>query len=245
MRLSIVLILAISVLVGVSMMADRVAHPGKYEREKILAQIKKQKNTASAQRKETEDATLKPGKVATVKTNKGTFKFVLFEADMPITCKNFIELADSGFYKGLKFHRVEEWVIQGGDPKGDGTGGTEKTIPLEIKKGLGYEIAYMVGMARANDPNSASSQYFVTKQPAPQIQGPGGGYACFGLVFEGQDVINNIVPNDIMNSVTIASATETEEQKITEAIRKLTNRLSEMDAEQQNEDSNSPHSHEH
>ena len=68
-----------------------------------------------------------------IETNKGTIKFKLFENDAPITAKNFIDLANKGFYNNLKFHRVEpNFVIQGGDPKGDGSGGSEKTIPLEV-----------------------------------------------------------------------------------------------------------------
>lgn len=243
MRLFIIFIVALGALVGISIMAERVAHPDKYEEQKQLAQQAEQA-PAPPPSNEPLKATLKPGNVATVKTNKGTFKFVLFEEDMPITCKNFIELANSGFYKGRKYHRVEGWVVQGGDPKGDGTGGSEKTIPLELKKGLGYEIAYMVGMARTQDPNSASCQYFVTKEPAPNIQGPEtGGYACFGLVFEGQDVITKIVPNDVMNSVTIAPATENDKQEFTKAIKKLADEYEAMNTIKPLEDPNNPHPH--
>jgi len=71
-------------------------------------------------------------KIATIVTDKGTIKFELYEKETPITTKNFIDLAQSGFYNGLTFHRVEPgFVIQGGDPKGDGTGGSDKTIPLD------------------------------------------------------------------------------------------------------------------
>ncbi|MEW5761276.1 MAG: peptidylprolyl isomerase, partial [Candidatus Thermoplasmatota archaeon] len=78
----------------------------------------------------TPEAKKKENRVALIETNKGKIKILLYEDKMPITTKNFIELASSGFYNGLKFHRVEEWVIQTGDPKGDGTGGSNKTIPL-------------------------------------------------------------------------------------------------------------------
>ena len=71
-------------------------------------------------------------KVATIETDKGIIKFELYEDKAPVTTKNFIELASSGFYDGLNFHRVEPgFVIQGGDPNGDGTGDSGKTIPLE------------------------------------------------------------------------------------------------------------------
>jgi len=96
-------------------------------------------------------------RIATIVTEKGIIKFELYEKEAPITTKNFIELAQKGFYDGLTFHRVEPgFVIQGGDPKGNGTGGSEKTIPLEINATLTHKKG-AVGMARSQDPNSASS----------------------------------------------------------------------------------------
>ena len=83
-----------------------------------------------------------------IETNKGTIKFVLYEAEMPVTAQNFIDLVDKKFYDGLKFHRVEDWVVQGGDPKGNGTGGSGKTIKLETKPALNFDKPYAVGMAK-------------------------------------------------------------------------------------------------
>lgn len=221
MKIFVVLILAIAALIGITMLAERNAHPGKYEKEEPLTKQPNVPQTPPAVKK-LPKATLEPGDVATVKTSKGDFKFVIFEKDMPITCKNFAELAKSGFYKGLKFHRVEDWVVQGGDPKGDGTGGSKKEIKLEIKDGLGFEVPYMVGMARKNEPDSASSQFFVTKFQASHIQGPEtGGYACFGLVFEGSDVVPNIEINDLIKDVIITDASEQDKPKIKACIDKL------------------------
>jgi cyclophilin family peptidyl-prolyl cis-trans isomerase len=145
--------------------------------------------------------------VITVKTNRGTFKFGLYESDMPKTCTHFTALAKQGFYKGLKFHRVEEWVVQTGDPKGKKTTITVSNLPLEIKEGLGFERPYMVGMARGDDPNSANSQWFVTKcsDPGLQMRGP---YACFGEVFEGQKVIDNLKLGDVIEDLQVNTATE-------------------------------------
>ncbi|MDO8726499.1 MAG: peptidylprolyl isomerase [Candidatus Methanoperedens sp.] len=139
-------------------------------------------------------------RVATIVTDKGTIKFELYEKDAPITTKNFIELAQKGFYDGLTFHRVEPgFVIQGGDPKGDGTGGSGKTIPLEIAQTLTHKKG-AVAMARSNDPNSASSQFYIVLEDSKFLDGK---YAIFGQVIEGQDVVEKIAKGDKMLKVTI------------------------------------------
>ncbi|OGW49190.1 MAG: peptidylprolyl isomerase [Nitrospirae bacterium RBG_19FT_COMBO_42_15] len=145
--------------------------------------------------------TQKKERFAVIETNKGTIKFKLFENDAPITAKNFIDLANKGFYTNLKFHRVEPgFVIQGGDPKGDGTGGSEKTIPLEVTPKLKHDSAGAVAMARSNDPNSASSQFYITLASTPFLDM---NYAVFGKVIEGLDIVNNIRVGDVMKKVTI------------------------------------------
>ena len=139
-------------------------------------------------------------RIATIETNKGIIKFELFEKEAPLTTSNFIELAQSGFYNGLTFHRVEPgFVIQGGDPKGDGTGGSPKTIPLEIAPSLTHKKG-AVGMARSSDPNSASSQFYIVLADAKFLDGQ---YAVFGQVTEGQDVAENIAVGDKMLKITI------------------------------------------
>lgn len=139
---------------------------------------------------------------AVLETNKGTIKFKLFENDAPVTAKNFIDLANKGFYNGLKFHRVEpNFVIQGGDPKGNGSGGSEKTIPLEVTPKLKHDSAGVVAMARTPDPNSASSQFYITLAPASFLDMQ---YAVFGKVVEGLDVVKSIRIGDVMKKVTIA-----------------------------------------
>ena len=140
-------------------------------------------------------------KIVTIETDKGTIKFELFEDKAPITTKNFIGLAESGFYDGLTFHRVEPgFVIQGGDPDGDGTGGSGKTIPLEIHQDLKH-VKGAVAMARTNDPNSATSQFYITLADTSFLDGD---YAVFGKVKEGMDVVENIAVGDKMNEVTIS-----------------------------------------
>jgi cyclophilin family peptidyl-prolyl cis-trans isomerase len=139
-----------------------------------------------------------------VVTDRGTFRIRLFEADMPVTTANFVDLVQKKFYDNLTFHRVEDWVIQGGDPKGDGTGGSGRNIKLEINRKTRWGKPGQVGMARAQDPDSASSQWFITTKPAEWLNpGPqtGAGYALFGEVVEGMDVVRKLQRGDRMKTV--------------------------------------------
>lgn len=144
-----------------------------------------------------------PNRTAIIETDKGTIRFELYEDNAPITSGNFIELAESGFYNGLNFHRVEPgFVIQGGCPHGTGTGGSGKKIPLEVTPRLKHGEAGAVAMARSSDPNSASSQFYITLGPAAFLDMQ---YAVFGRVTEGMDVVRNIRVGDGMSSVQIVS----------------------------------------
>ena len=136
-----------------------------------------------------------------IKTDKGTIKAELYTDKAPITTKNFIDLANSGFYNGLKFHRVEPgFVVQGGDPKGDGTGGSARNIPLEINPELKH-VKGALAMARTQDPNSASSQFYITLDEVPFLDGK---YAVFGKVVQGMEVVENIKVGDKMTKVYIS-----------------------------------------
>ncbi len=142
----------------------------------------------------------KMAKYVTIETDKGTIKAELYTEKAPTTTKNFIDLANSGFYNGLKFHRVEkDFVIQGGDPKGDGTGGSGKNIPLEINSDLKH-VEGALAMARSQDPNSASSQFYITLTPTPFLDGS---YAVFGKVVSGMEAVKKIQVGDKMNKVYI------------------------------------------
>jgi cyclophilin family peptidyl-prolyl cis-trans isomerase len=137
----------------------------------------------------------------TLQTEKGTIKFVLHEDKAPVTTANFVELAQQGFYDGLTFHRVEPgFVIQGGDPAGNGTGGSGKTIPLETHPDLKHDRAGTVAMARSQNPNSASSQFYITLAPTPFLDK---NYAVFGHVTEGQEVVDAIRRGDRIVSVAV------------------------------------------
>lgn len=140
-------------------------------------------------------------RTAVIETNKGTIKFHLYETDAPITTANFIGLAEKGFYDGLTFHRVvPNFVIQGGDPLGNGTGNSGKTIPLEVKPNLKHDAAGVVAMARSSEPNSASCQFYITLAPVAYLDMQ---YAVFGRVTEGLEVVKKIAIGDKMLSVKI------------------------------------------
>lgn len=139
-------------------------------------------------------------KTAVLYTNKGIIKFEIFEKDAPISSKNFIDLANSGFYTNLKFHRVvPDFVIQTGDPTGTGAGGSDKKIKLEINPKLKHTLG-AVGMARSQELDSASSQFYITLAPQPDLDG---NYAVFGQVIEGMDVVQEIEQGDILKKVEI------------------------------------------
>ncbi len=145
-------------------------------------------------------------RTAVLDTTKGTIKFELYEDLAPITAQNFIDLAERGFYNGLKFHRYEPgFVIQGGDPLGNGTGGSGKTISLEVTPQLKHDAAGVVAMARSQDPNSASCQFYITLAPAAFLDMK---YAVFGRVTEGLDNALALRVGDKMNKVSIENRVE-------------------------------------
>ena len=134
--------------------------------------------------------------IATIKIKDfGTIKAELYPDKAPNTVNNFISLANSGFYDGLIFHRViKGFMNQGGDPDGVGTGGPGYSIKGEFSNN-GYinndlkHTAGVLSMARANDPDSAGSQFFIMAEEASYLDGD---YAAFGKVIEGMDVVNDI-----------------------------------------------------
>ena len=124
----------------------------------------------------------------------GTITIQLDQAAAPITTENFVDLAQSGFYDGLTFHRIDEgFMMQGGDPNGDGTGGSDETIVGEFSDN-GYDNALShtrgaISMARSNAYDSASSQFFIVHQDSEFLDGQ---YAAFGYVTEGMDIVDAI-----------------------------------------------------
>ncbi|HEY3268656.1 MAG TPA: peptidylprolyl isomerase [Armatimonadota bacterium] len=137
---------------------------------------------------------------ATIATEKGDISVELAEDKAPITAGNFIGLAEKGFYNGLNFHRVEPgFVIQGGCPQGTGMGGSGKNIPLEIHPELRHGEGALA-MARSANPDSASSQFYITLAPTPFLDD---NYAVFGHVLSGMDVVKSIRKGDKITSITV------------------------------------------
>ncbi len=141
--------------------------------------------------------TAKPDKkyLATISVkNKGDIVVELDESIAPQTVDNFVKLANEGFYDGLTFHRViKGFMIQGGDPKGNGTGGSGTNIKGEfasngVENNLSHERG-VISMARSSDPNSASSQFFIVHEDSPFLDGE---YAGFGHVVSGMDIVDQI-----------------------------------------------------
>ncbi len=127
---------------------------------------------------------------AIIKTEKGDIELTLYYQDAPNTVNNFISKAKSGFYNGKVFHRVEDWVIQGGDPLGNGTGGGK--MPTEINNKP--FVVGSLGVARGGDINvSNDAQFFITKTDASWLNGQ---YTNFGIVTKGMDIANKIEIGD-------------------------------------------------
>ena len=127
--------------------------------------------------------------------NGGVIKLELYPEIAPITCANFVKLANDGFYDGLIFHRViKDFMIQGGDPTGTGMGGPGYKIKDEFGEGLKHDDEGILSMANAG-PNTGGSQFFITLAPTPWLNGH---HAIFGKVVEGMDVVRliGVVPTD-------------------------------------------------
>ncbi len=133
-------------------------------------------------------AAVPPAK-AVFDTSMGSFECELATDSAPNTCKNFITLAKKGFYNGLVFHRViDNFMIQGGDPKGDGTGGPGYAIKDEFTSKLTHSGPGILSMANAG-PNTGGSQFFITLKATPWLDGH---HAVFGKVTQGLDVVMKI-----------------------------------------------------
>jgi peptidyl-prolyl cis-trans isomerase B (cyclophilin B) len=138
--------------------------------------------------------------VVTIATAKGQIQIELFPEEAPRAVDNFILLIQRGFYNGLTFHRVEPgFVLQGGDPNGDGTGGPGYVIPNETNTALKH-LKSFVGMANAGR-NTAGSQFYILLGNAPSLDN--GNYTLFAQVISGLDVAEKLVKGDVMNRITV------------------------------------------
>lgn len=154
-------------------------------------------------------------RIAVFDTNMGEFEIELFEDKTPITTKNFIDLAQKGFYDGVIFHRIiDGFMIQGGDPTGTGMGGPGYTIEDEFTPELTHESEGILSMANTGRPHTGGSQFFITLAATPWLDGH---HTVFGKVIKGMEVVREIghvktgpqdrpVHDVVINKITIKDA---------------------------------------
>ncbi len=148
------------------------------------------------------------GHYAIIDTDRGTVVIELYDKVAPKTVANFETLANKGFYNGLTFHRVvPDFVVQGGDPDGTGTGGPGYTVPGEIDKNE-HHLRGSVATARTSDSvnpkrDSSGSQFYICLEPQPGLDGD---YTIFGGVIKGMDVVDQIQKGDHMKKITLANS---------------------------------------
>ncbi|HMO02480.1 MAG TPA: peptidylprolyl isomerase [Oligoflexia bacterium] len=137
---------------------------------------------------------------AKIETSKGNIELNLYAAEAPATVANFVNLARKGFYNGLKFHRViANFMIQGGDPRGDGTGGPGYKFADEFSPNLKHDGPGILSMANAG-PATNGSQFFITHVATPWLDGK---HTVFGKVIKGQEVVDSIAQGDQIIKISI------------------------------------------
>ena len=143
-------------------------------------------------------------KIINMLLDKGLVKIETFPEKAPLTVKRIIELSESGFYDGLTFHRViSGFMAQGGDPNGNGTGGSGKSLKAEFNDV--EHVRGIVSMARSNDPDSADSQFFICYDKHPFLDGQ---YTVWGRVVEGMNIIDRIPEGKGQNGQVLSSPTK-------------------------------------
>lgn len=165
------------------------------------------------------DRPVKGDPIAVLHTSMGDIAIRLFPDKTPKTFENFTTHAKNGYYDNRIFHRViKDFMIQGGDPLGNGTGGSENTIKGEFSEnGVENKLSHTrgaVSMARSSDPDSASSQFFIVQQDSTYLDGQ---YACFGYVTKGMDVVDEICDNTPVEDDN--GTVKTENQPVIESIK--------------------------
>jgi peptidylprolyl isomerase/peptidyl-prolyl cis-trans isomerase B (cyclophilin B) len=162
-------------------------------KEALMSHVPPQSDELDAYTEEARDAQVR------IATSKGDIVFTFFPDDAPMHSAAFLKLAKAGFYDGLTFHRVEPgFVVQGGDPDGDGTGGPGYRLKAEFN--TKPHLRGTVAMARAGSPDSAGSQFYICLDDARFLDGQ---YTVFGQMSEGFETLDKIKRGDAMTSVTV------------------------------------------
>lgn len=194
------LVLGLMVLLGLSLIGTTGAYA-------LFGKGKKKEGALKSEKiKEVVEAESPKETIVSMQTEKGEIQIKLFMDDAPVTAGNFKDLVNKHFYDGITFHRlISGFMIQGGCPKGDGTGGyvdpetkKERRIPYEGSSDL-KNLRGRVAMARTNDPNSASSQFFINLVDNSFLDHRDGkpGYAVFGEVVRGMEVVDRIMKENV------------------------------------------------
>ncbi len=140
-----------------------------------------------------------------IKTSRGDIQITTLASKAPLTVANFLNLAKRGYYNGIKFHRVlPDFMIQGGDPTGTGSGGPGYEFEDEFHPSLKHDRAGLLSMANRG-PRTNGSQFFVTHVPTPWLDGK---HAIFGAVTEGQDIVNAIKQGDSIKEIEVLDPTD-------------------------------------
>jgi peptidyl-prolyl cis-trans isomerase B (cyclophilin B) len=146
------------------------------------------------------EATQTSDLTAVFKTDKGDIRVALFPVEAPLTVANFVNLAQRGYYDGLTFHRViANFMVQGGDPTGSGSGGPGYNFTDEFSPSLRHTSAGILSMANAG-PGTNGSQFFITHGPTPHLDDK---HSIFGKVSDGQSVVDAIAQGDVMTTIVI------------------------------------------
>ena len=149
--------------------------------------------------------------MVTIKTNKGDINIALESEKAPLTVANFVNLARRGFYDGIKFHRViPNFMIQGGDPAGTGSGGPGYKFKDEFDKSLLHDRAGTLSMANSG-PGTNGSQFFITHLNTDWLDGK---HSVFGYVTDGQEIVDQIEGGDVIETITLDSEVHDEVRKM-------------------------------
>jgi peptidyl-prolyl cis-trans isomerase B (cyclophilin B) len=171
-----------------------------------------------------DDQTILPNLATVIETSKGTIHVTLFPNETPLTAANFVNLAKRGYYDGLKFHRViPDFMIQGGDPSGNGTGGPGYQFRDEFHAKLKHDGPGVLSMANSG-PDTNGSQFFITHKDTAWLDRR---HSVFGRVSKGQDVVDAIAQGDVLKRVTIEGDASVLLEKMDKQIAKWNKTLDE------------------
>lgn len=170
----------------------------------------------SASQKEKDLIANAKGSVVKLETDKGDIYLDLYDDKTPVTVGSFLDLVGKGFYNGLTFHRViANFMIQGGDPSGDGSGGPGFTIPDEADKRLKHQRGSL-SMAKTAQPNTGGSQFFICHTPQPHLDGI---HTVFGECIQGMDVVDKIAVGDKIKKAEILKKGALADQDVQQALK--------------------------